>query len=156
MTTEERFFKKVKKAIGCWIWQAGTRGKTGYGSFKYNKKTIDAHRMVWMLSFGEIPKGLYVCHTCDNRLCVNIEHLFLASPKDNWLDGVNKGRIKPGSPIKFQPGHISSQRKISLRDAGEIIRLYRETKITQKQIGEKYNISSRAVRYILSGTTYKH
>jgi len=155
MTTEERFFKKVNKTTSCWFWKAGTRGKTGYGSFKYNGKVIDSHRMVWILTFGEIPEGLYICHTCDNRLCVNPDHLFLGTPKDNWLDGVKKNKILPSSPIYFKDGHISPNRKISFLDSREIINLYTTTKLTQKQIGEKYNISSRAVRYILTGGTYK-
>lgn len=156
MTIEERFFKKVKKTTSCWLWEAGTRGKTGYGSFKYNKKVIDSHRMVWILTFGEIPTGMYICHTCDNRLCVNPSHLFLGTPKDNWLDGVNKGRISLSHPKKFENNYISSQRKIKVEDAKEIVMLYKNTEITQDQLGKRYNISSRAVRYILSGITYKN
>ena len=156
MTLEERFWKKVNKTDNCWIWQAATRGKTGYGSLKYNKKVIDAHRMSWILSFGKIPEGKYICHKCDNRLCVNPEHLFVGSPKENWLDGFNKGRIVGLPKIWYQIGHHSTQRKISLEDAIEIKNLYLNTNMTQKIIGEKYNISTRAIRYILSGETYKN
>lgn len=90
----KRFFDKVNKTDYCWVWTASLRGKTGYGVFKLNRKVIDAHRLSYQLHYGEIPKGLYVCHTCDNRKCVNPEHLFLGSAKDNWQDGFNKGRIK--------------------------------------------------------------
>lgn len=98
MTTKhlymERFFSKVNKTDSCWIWAAGSRGKTGYGAFKLNRKVIDAHRVSYTLHKGEIPKGMYVCHTCDNRKCVNPEHLFLGTPKDNWQDGFDKKKIK--------------------------------------------------------------
>lgn len=86
------FWGKVKKTDQCWIW-TGFRNKTGYGKTNAKGKTVRVHRYSWTLKYGEIPKGMSVCHKCDNPPCVNPDHLFLGTHTDNMRDAYRKGRI---------------------------------------------------------------
>lgn len=90
----------------CWEWKLA-RDRTGYGRTKLRHVTWQAHRMSWKLTNGEIPKGLFVCHKCDNRPCVNPSHLFLGTNSDNLKDAVAKGRQKSPNRGKThcQHGH---------------------------------------------------
>lgn len=86
----ERLSVKVPEA-GCWIW-VGTAGR--YGKFFHEGRPKDAHRAAWLVFKGPIPQGMRVCHSCDVPLCVNPDHLFLGTAKDNTLDMMKKGRHK--------------------------------------------------------------
>ena len=93
---KERFEEKfvVNPDNGCWEWQF-FRNKKGYGMFQWSKhKATLAHRTSYKIYVGEFEESLCVLHKCDNPKCVNPDHLFLGTPKDNWQDGFDKERIK--------------------------------------------------------------
>ena len=94
MNPVERFEQKFipEPMSGCWLWTSGLFSN-GYGQFSLNGSPVGAHRFSFETYVGPIGEGLYVCHKCDNRLCVNPEHLFLGTAQDNKLDCMAKGRV---------------------------------------------------------------
>lgn len=94
-TSTERFMEKVEMIpiSGCWLWTGALIKSTGYGRFGIGKRKVEyAHRASWNLFNGEIPKGMFICHHCDTPACVNPNHLFIGSAKDNAQDALKKSR----------------------------------------------------------------
>lgn len=129
----------------CWEWQA-SKYPVGYGQFKLQGKSRPASRVSWMLYRGPIPEGLFVCHRCDNRGCVNPNHLFLGTQSDNIKDCVAKGRHK-GQPS----GGQHSQAKLSPTDVAAI----RADVRPSTQIAKDYPVGAGHIRAIKSGSTWR-
>lgn len=92
---------------GCWLWEGTLVGE--YGQLDINGENVLAHRYSWELHNGPIPDGMLVCHKCDTPSCVNPNHLFMGTQKDNMADAVKKGRIdykelsKLGAVARWKP-----------------------------------------------------
>jgi hypothetical protein len=142
-------YKKISN--GCWEWN-GYKDRDGYGVIGLMGKYDKAHRISYRLNVGDIPKGMFVCHHCDNPPCVNPEHLFLGTPKDNTRDMINKGRRKDGG--KPHLGEKNGNAKLSERDVIKILSL--RGKISHVEISRMYNVHRSTITNIMSRKKWPH
>ncbi len=126
---------------GCWLWTGSIYGSGGYGVFYGNKRTYGAHRFAFELYIGPIPSGLSVCHKCDNKLCVNPDHLFLGTQSDNNMDKAKKGRTGVAKLVASQVKEI----KYLLNQ-----------KVDLHEIAKKYGVRSLVIHRIKWGDTWTH
>jgi hypothetical protein len=126
----------------------------GYGKLSRGGKTWLAHRWVWTEVYGSIPARMHVCHTCDNRRCINPEHLFLGTRKDNMQDMIRKGRGRwPGSH-KPRPGQSVGEKnpraKLTAIDVSDIRKIYGAGLADTVALGALYGVKpwtiSRAIK----------
>jgi hypothetical protein len=132
---------------GCWEWQGSY--KSGYGFFGINGKEVATHRFSYELYNGPINDGLECCHSCDNSMCCNPEHLFLGTHSDNMQDMVSKGRANKN---KGERHHKSS---ITESDVKNILVLL-SSGVSMKKIHEELNISYRIIQRVCSGESWSH
>lgn len=97
-TYRERNISKMTKNLAppdqneCWIWKGHINTSTGYGKAYFSGKYYGVHRYMWQLVYGNIPEGMFVCHTCDTPACCNPSHLYLGTAATNARDRDERGR----------------------------------------------------------------
>lgn len=152
---EERFWNSVQKLSGddaCWVWTKHM-DKDMYGLFHIHEKGKIIHLRAaaysWQLYTGRpVPKNLLVCHSCDHPYCVNPQHLFLGTNKDNMEDMTNKNR-------QYRPkGKLNVNAKLTDDDIREIRKLKPTTTI--KDLAKKFKVSPSTIVGIYTKTTWTH
>lgn len=159
---EVRFWPKVQKTDGCWLWTAG-RDKDGYGQFRvhvapYTNRHVHAHRVAWELTYGPIPSGLCVCHRCDNPGCVRPDHLFLGTLDENNQDKVKKGRQSKGletKPWLRAKGEGHPKAKLTTDDVRQI-RARFSGGATSTELAAAYGVTTQAIRAIALRKVWRH
>lgn len=124
----------------CIIWNGFKWAQGRYGKDTIDGKSMGAHRAAWIRLNGKIPKGLVVCHKCDNGLCVNVDHLFLGTPSDNMKDCKSKGRLV--LPNKDQSGKNNNNARADYEERRILVKKLRSSGQTYSQIKKKIGIKS--------------
>jgi len=146
----DRFLSKIAvKDNGCWEWVKGTY-TNGYGKFSIKGNGHPAHRISYVLFIGNIPKGMLVCHDCDNKICVNPSHLFIGSHADNTADMIQKGRMVPGNHSGIHNGRAKLD-----EDAVRDIRWKREEGVMTKDLVVEYGVSRSQIQKIVRRELWK-
>ena len=131
------FWDQVNKTNSCWLW-TGPQSNKGYGVLEWTK----VHRLSYQLHKGKIPKGLVVRHSCDNKLCVNPEHLELGTYSQNLQEAYDRGLRQPKA----------SQRE-SVRLSGEQVKYIQSSPLKPGTLARRFQISTQRIRSIKKGVT---
>ena len=155
MPLKERLYSKIKvnEYTGCWEWQGTLRN--GYGRMIVGSRTDgtrrseSAHRVSYMLNYGGIPDGMDVCHKCDNPCCINPEHLFVGTRKDNIADREAKGR----NIVPIGEEHVNAKlSKKKVKEARQKRFLYHTKYI---DLAKEYGVCKRTIMDAVKGRTWK-
>lgn len=166
MKKEHLFDYYKPTASGCWEWSRG-RLKSGYGAAYVDGRQQVAHRVAYELVRGQIPKGMYVCHRCDNPPCINPDHLWLGSHKENMHDAIKKGRAskppvhKGGDHWRLKFPHMvehGEDNPNAIMTDESVIGLRRDyvAGVPLDVLFSKYDVTRNTIHEYTSGRRWKH
>lgn len=154
---------KVEKTDSCWNW-IGCLHKSGYGWVTSSGKTQLAHRLAYKIFKGIIPQELCVCHSCDNKRCVNPDHLWLGSQAENIKDRDSKGRqVSPsGEKHRFRlyPESVpkGSAHPLAKLTEPQVLAIKSRYSLgwSVRVLAKEYGVNVPAVYKLLNGKTWRH
>ena len=145
ITQFERFIRNVDQTNDCWLWKGSKSCR--YGKFFLEGKFISAHRASYLFFVGKIPLKKFICHKCDNPKCVNPDHLFLGTPKENMLDMIHKNR--------HRFGEAHGNHKLTDTQVKEIANLYNQG-YSINYVSRIFNVSSVTISNIVNKKIWTH
>jgi HNH endonuclease len=149
LSLEERFWKKVSKTDGCWLW-TGNKNPKGYGLIGAGGskgKMLSAHRLSYRIHKGDVSPGAYVLHSCDNPSCVNPAHLRIGTQRDNIRESFKKGRKT--NPVAF--GESNPRSKLTQAQV-YYIKGHPEERLVD--LAAKFGVSLNCIRGVRIGRTW--
>lgn len=153
--TDFEFIESFKEKLGedgeCWPF-LGSKNKDNYGQLTFRGRTHLAHRVSYTLFKWEIPKGMYVCHHCDNPICCNPYHLYIGTQKDNMRDMITRGRQNRHKPLG-ETNHfavLNSEKVIEIRE------LKARTYMSDYKIAKMFGVSRATIQLIVTRKTWTH
>jgi hypothetical protein len=149
METAAEFYSYTIENGACLDWRGGTDRK-GYGCLRWKGKNKRAHRLSYELTFGEIPKGQLICHSCDNPLCINPKHLWAGTSKQNTLDMMAKGRGNLKKGVRFKDAPYRPNSKLTEEQVRDIKNRIKKGE-TMVSISKIYKVSDRTINDINKG-----
>lgn len=136
---------RVDTDTGCWVWTSWFNHE--YAGFSVSGRSTNATRVTWALYHGEVPpRGMNICHACDNPACVNPDHLFLGTTLDNSLDMVSKGRHSHGE--RHPTAKLTEAQAAEIRAAC--------ASVTHAALASKYGVGVNAIYAIRNGKRWRH
>jgi hypothetical protein len=139
-SVKKRLLNKVKIENECWLWE-GCLNHVGYGQSSYRSKQMTVHRLSWKVFKGDFDSKLCVLHKCDNRNCINPEHLYLGNQCDNMQDAFDRGR-------KTTKRENHPRAKVTKELSKEIIQ-HRKSGMSQQKIGDLYGVSQGVISKVV-------